>query len=135
MLLAPLAAVILPFLLWPVELVLPYPYFVEEIAKTALILLILKDIESNIQGIKVALILGALFAISESVLYIFNMLAVGTLGIFLLRFAVTIPLHSFTIAIIFIFAWSKKVVPTIFGLTIAMVLHYLFNFLIPFLRV
>ena len=130
----PVAAAILPFFLWPIELIFPYPYFVEEFAKGVLILLMLKDIDSAAEGVRISLILGLLFAISESVLYIFNIQLVGNLSTFLVRLAVTIPLHSFTSIVIFVFAYTKKVFPLLSGLVIAMVLHFLFNSLIPYLQ-
>lgn len=132
-LLLPIAALILPFVIWPIEIFLPYPYLIEEIAKGILIFSVLKEIKNPVEGVRISLILGMLFALSESVLYIFNIQLVGDLSTFLLRLAVTIPFHAFTSVVIFIFAYSKKITLALFGITIAVVLHFLFNSLIRYL--
>lgn len=42
-LLIPLFASILPFVLWPIELALPYPHIIEELAKAALVFVVIKE--------------------------------------------------------------------------------------------
>ena len=130
----PLVAAILPFALFPIELFLPYPYLVEEVAKAVLVLFLVREGVKTKEGLVFSIIFGVLFALSETVLYIFNIHSVGNIGVLLLRFAVTAPLHAFTTAVIFIFTSTNKKF-FLLGLLIAIVLHFLFNTLVPFLIV
>jgi len=124
--LAPLFSLILPFILWPVEQVLPYPYIVEEIAKGALVYLVLEN-PSRASKVKAAVAIGILYAFSESVLYLFNIFAVGSLSTFLERLAITIPLHIITVLIILFPALKDKRLIVV-GVILAGAIHYLFNF-------
>lgn len=118
----PILGLFLPFLLWPVEMWLPFPHFAEEIAKALSILLIYKD-RKNIREV---ILFGVSFALSESIFYVFNIAAVGNLSTLFLRLALTIPLHAGTsVAIYKLRFW---------GIPVAIGIHYLFNLLI-FLRI
>src|SRR3989344_9222617 len=120
-LLVPLFAAMTPFLLWPVELLLPFPYIIEEIAKAILISSILLLTRST--QIRMAIIIGVLFAISESVLYLFNIYLVGDIKTLLLRLLLTIPLHVITTLVILIFAMATRKL-LFLGLIIAMAIHF-----------
>src|SRR3989344_3377885 len=101
----PLFAVVMPFLLWPIELIFPYPFIVEEIAKGILVYFLsdtwrLHNTDTFYSKIKIAVLIGVLFAFSESVLYIFNITLVGNINTLFLRLGLTIPLHSITTVII-----------------------------------
>ena len=125
MILVPLFASILPFLLWPVELLLPYPHIIEELAKAALVWFILKS-PSNSPRIQVALICGILFALSESTLYIFNLTLVGTTQTLITRLATTLPMHTLTILIILLSALkTKKLI--VLGFLAAVLIHFSYN--------
>ena len=123
--LAPLFALIAPFLVWPIEFLLPYPHIVEEIAKGFLIYLVL-DIKKTSDKILTALAVGLLFSFSETVLYLFNIFAVGDLSILFKRMAYTIPLHLITVLIILFPALKDKRLLVV-GIILAGVLHYLYN--------
>ncbi len=121
-----LFAAILPFVIWPIEIILPYPYIVEELAKTVLVFFILGREEERSSQIKLTVLAGLFFAFSESVFYLSNILLVGTLSTFLERFLWTIPLHVATVLLIlFSGSWKKELLPL--GVAGAMTLHYFFN--------
>lgn len=123
--LVPLFAAIAPFLVWPIELLLPYPYVIEELVKLLLVIFIL-NVSSNAIKIRLAIMAGLFFALSESVLYMFNIQLVGTLSTLLQRLALTIPLHVVTTLII-LFSGIKNRAFLAIGVTIAIILHYTFN--------
>jgi len=127
-LLAPLLALALPFLVWPIELFFPYPHIVEEIAKGILIYLIVASAD-KVNKIAAVAVVGVLFALSESVLYLFNIYLVGTSATLLQRFAVTTGLHVVTSLVIFLpTIKSKKLI--VLGVVLAGIIHYYFNFYI-----
>jgi hypothetical protein len=124
-LVVPLLAAISPFLLWPVEIFLPYPYVFEELVKAFLILPILKMEKKSDQAVLV-LATGAIFALSEAVLYLSNIFLVGDISTFGARLAVTLPFHALTAFVIWLPAsLNKKFV--VFGFIAAMGMHYAFN--------
>ena len=73
---SPLLAAIGPFLLWPIELFLPYPFVLEEIFKGVLVYLILGSGVRRTQE-KLIILSALLFSFSESVMYIINIFLVG----------------------------------------------------------
>jgi len=123
--LIPLFASMAPFLVWPIELIFPYPYLVEELVKGFLVFFILKSSDSS-SKIKLAVLTGLFFAFSESVLYMSNILLVGTLWTFVERLLFTVPLHTVTTLLI-LFSGLKKKELLPLGVIAAMLLHYFFN--------
>lgn len=123
--LTPLAAAILPFIIWPIELLLPYPYIIEEIAKGILVLFVINLPDKSTQ-IKLVLASAILFTLSETVLYILNISLVGDLSTLLTRFILTNLLHSLTMLIILISAFKNKWL-MLAGVAAAMSLHYFYN--------
>jgi RsiW-degrading membrane proteinase PrsW (M82 family) len=122
----PLAAALLPLVVWPIEYYLPYPYLVEEIAKAAVIWLALSS-EGLWQKIKLALVVGALFSVSETILYLFNVLPIqGAEKVILQRLTLTLPLHLITSLVIVLPALKDKRL-IVFGVILAGLIHYLFN--------
>ncbi len=126
--LTPLFALIAPFVVWPIELILPYPHIIEELAKAILVFTLL-DLPERLTKIKLAILIGALFAFSESVLYLFNIQLVGNIQTYFVRLLVTIPLHVITTLIILIPALKNKKL-IIVGVILASIVHYFFNLLI-----
>jgi len=124
-LLIPLVAAIAPFILWPLELFLPYPFLIEEIVKTGIVYFVLKE-----KGEKTKLFLtimsGVLFSITETVLYSFNIFIAGTKNTLLQRFSLTTPLHVGTILIIFLLANKNKNL-LFLGTAVAITIHFVFN--------
>ncbi|MFH1536195.1 MAG: PrsW family glutamic-type intramembrane protease [Patescibacteria group bacterium] len=125
LLLLPLFALILPFVLWPVELFLPYPYILEEAAKGVLVFFVLQLSSRSIQ-FTYGFFVGLLFALSENVLYLFNIFAIGTVSFFLQRVSSTTALHiGTTFLILAVSLRDKRLI--ILGIFLAGVIHYLFN--------
>ena len=125
--LIPLFAVIFPFILWPIEILLPYPYIFEEIAMMLLVIPVLK--ENRKDQIKTAVIIGILFSVSEAVLYLFNISLVGNLQTFLVRILITSSLHIITPIIILIPTFiNKKLI--VLGFILAVLIHYFFNMVV-----
>ncbi len=118
-----------PFLLWPVEILFPYPHFLEEVLKLVLILLILKISESATKKIILAASAGALFAFSESILFFLLIFQIGQPGLFFQRLAFTIPLHVLTLLLMLLPGLKKKEL-TFVGFLLAVILHYGYNLLI-----
>ena len=125
--LVPLFAAITPFILWPIEIILPYPYIVEEISKAILIFFLLKL--PNREKILGTIMIGFLFSFSETVLYLFNVFSVGSLQTLLLRFIFTTPMHILTSLIILSSALINKNL-IILGVIIAALVHYIFNLIV-----
>ena len=124
-----LLGAILPFILWPIELILPYPYLVEEIAKVILVFLIIRTTSKSKDRIQLVLFAGLLFSISESVMYLFNIYQIGSIETLFLRLILTIPLHVGTM-LIFLFFGIKRKELTFLGLLLAIPIHYYFNILV-----
>ena len=126
--LTPLLALIAPFIVWPIELILPYPHVIEELAKAFLVYTLL-DLPDRLTKIKLAILIGILFAFSESVLFLFNIQMVGNIQTYFLRLLVTIPLHVVTTIIILLPALKNKKL-IIVGVILASLVHYFFNYYI-----
>jgi RsiW-degrading membrane proteinase PrsW (M82 family) len=124
-LLTPLFALIAPFVVWPIELILPYPHVIEELAKAVLVFTLL-DLPDRLEKIKLAVLIGVLFAFSESVLYLFNIQLVGNVQTYFVRLLVTIPLHVITTLIILLPSLKNKKL-IIVGVILASLVHYFFN--------
>lgn len=114
-----IAALISPFFILLVEKFLPYPYVVEEVFKFFLA----KKAEST----KIAIILGLLFSVSESVFYFLNpnysFLFLNSS--FFVRLLAVTPMHITTILVMQYFIKKKNLWPV--GLLLAILIHYLFN--------
>ena len=109
-LLLPLFTAMAPFVIWPIELILPYPHVVEEIVKAVMVWW-------GKPNAKTALLLGAIFAFSEAVFYLFNSPSA------LSRLLYTLPLHTSTFLIL---ALSRRRFFPL-GLAAAILIHWLYN--------
>ena len=126
----PLLSAMGPLILWPIELVLPYPYIVEEVFKGIIIYMILGVAVRRTRE-KLVILSAVLFSLSESVMYLFNIALVGNTDTFLLRLLLTIGMHLSTFLIIYLLAeTNRKLLP--FGVFAGFGIHFLYNFLIPF---
>jgi RsiW-degrading membrane proteinase PrsW (M82 family) len=126
--LLPLVAAIAPFFLWAVELYLPYPFIIEEAAKTLMVFPLL-TIDRPSEKFKMGMVIGFLFAISESTLYIFNIQAVGSTATLIERLILTTPLHIATTLIILVFGVKNKKL-IVLGFVVAAVIHLLYNYFV-----
>lgn len=117
-----------PLFLLPIEWLLPYPAIVEEVFKAVLVLIILRISSKHLQ-IKVAILAGLLFALSESIFYLGNFLTQGNIPVWFVRLALTSLLHCLTFLVILVPAQKGKIL-IIPGLMLAILIHLLYNFLI-----
>lgn len=118
-----------PFLLWPVEYLLPYPHVIEELAKTVIVFSVLKNKASPAAFYKTFIAAGVLFALSETVLYILNINSFGRVSLIFIRFFSTSILHSTTFVIIAAFGLKNKRLIWV-GFVLSVLIHYLYNLLV-----
>ena len=129
--LIPLYAIILPFVVWPIEVyLLPYPFFVEEIAKGFLIYFVASKKLNFSKKLYLVLSVGILFTLSESILYLFNIYYARDFSLFFQRLLLTGALHVAT-SLIILFSALKKRYLIVLGLLAAIAVHYLYNLYIP----
>ena len=76
-----------------------------------------------------SLALGALFALTEGIFFLFNIALVGNVNTFILRLLITIPFHSISSLLIVLPALYKKRL-IIGGFLAASTFHYIFNVLV-----
>lgn len=106
---------VLPLIVWLVELVLPLPAIVEEIAKA----IIVRRAEKWQQ----ALGLGLMFGLSETMLFLVNANWLGNFSAVWRRLLLTVPMHGAT-SLVF-YAGGKKY--WWLGLAAAILMHAGFN--------
>lgn len=102
---------ILPMILWFVELVLPFPAVIEELAKALVVY--------RAGSWKQAGGLGLVFGLSEAWLFLINANQLGSLFSFWQRLLLTVPMHGLTAVLMVRFGKP--------GLVLAILIHYLFN--------
>ena len=121
----PLVALISPFIIWPIELLLPFPYIVEEIVKAAFVVSIV-DLPEKATQVKIVLAAALAFTLSETILYFLNITLNGGLSALVTRLILTGSLHSLTMIIMLTFTFrSKRWI--LIGLIVAMLIHYSYN--------
>lgn len=124
-----LFAIIAPFVVWPIELLLPYPYIVEEVMKWIIVRYAHTRTELS-SSLAIALIVGFLFAMSEMALFMYNIVQTGTLSTLFLRLALTIPLHVGT-SFVLAYTARRNAFIIALGLATAMLFHYMYNLYVP----
>ena len=112
----------MPLVLWPIEIFFPYPHIIEELAKALLIFFLLKY-NSTSQKICGAILIGFLFGLSENFLYLLN---ATTIQIQILRFILTMPLHTITSLVILLPTMIDKRL-IFLGIILASLIHHFFN--------
>ncbi|MCX6816685.1 MAG: hypothetical protein NTZ93_02390 [Candidatus Beckwithbacteria bacterium] len=106
---------ILPMIVWFVELVLPFPALIEEAAKALVIY--------RSSSLRQAFGLGLVFGFSEAILFLVNANLLQNMSAIFWRLLLTMPMHGITAAMIVVFGkryWWL-------GLMLAILTHYLFN--------
>lgn len=119
-------SLILPLILIPIVKIIGYTEIIEELVKALVIFFIVLGFSTVKKGTVGALILGTLFALSESIFYLNNIFQNGDFDIFWQRLAWTMPLHIITVLIMFMLALKEKklIVP---GFIFAVLVHVAFN--------
>lgn len=123
-------ALIAPIVLIPVEHVLNYPFVIEELIKFIAICIIIlhsKQIKGNYWIF--ALLVGIIFTVSESILYISDYLIEGELSELPLRLFLTGTLHSTTSSLMYA-AGRKSWLLLILAVIASIVIHYYFNYFV-----
>jgi RsiW-degrading membrane proteinase PrsW (M82 family) len=116
------AGLVGPFVLWPIEMVLPVPVVVEELYKFWLVWLVLRSKPSN--GLFWVIVAGLGFGCSETMLYLVNFMQSGEWGSWGLRLVTTVPMHAVTMMIQWM-GWLIGVGPL--GIIPAILGHQWFN--------
>ena len=128
--LAPLYALIFPFLLWPVGLFSPYLYLTEEISKLILVASILKT-NSFKSRFFLTLSTGGAFTLSQTLISILNTQETTDVTAIVYNFLFAAPMHTLTLMIMLGTGMvSKKLLPA--GLIIAIFIHSYFNQLVNY---
>lgn len=121
-----------PLLLLPLERLSPHLYFLEEIAKLIIVLLMTKAEKERKRNFKILAVLGGfIFAFSESVFYLVNILTLGDLSLFPKRLMLTGVLHMGTIFLLYLLVKRGKT-GTVVGLMLSALIHYLYNLAVGF---
>ena len=111
-----------PLPLWLVEVILPFPYIIEELFK----FIIVKKINST--SFWAPLLLGLLFSISESVLYLTNFFQLGDFSLLPLRILLTTTLHCGLFLLQYSFRSHRYF--SWLSLFLAILIHLLYNYLV-----
>jgi len=127
-LLAPLIFIFLVFPLYLVEIFLPYPYFVEELAKFFVVYFAISRQKKARKRLEVALVSGFLFSLSETLLYFATASMMGGINIIITRFILTSLIHCLTISLMTISLNKKNLI--FLALLLSIGIHYFFNLMI-----
>lgn len=117
-----------PFFLLPLETVSDISWILEELLKIFVVYIIYTQKEKTInQKVLLVLLAGALFALSESMLYLTNLFNIGNLSLFPFRIVLTGILHMFT-ALLYLLAFEKNRLLIIVALLIGIAAHFAYNY-------
>jgi hypothetical protein len=125
----PLFALAAPFIIWPIETFLPYPYIVEELFKLFFVFNINKEEKHFEFKIKFTVLVCALFGVSESIFYLFDIFISGSILDFIERLLITVPMHIIT-GLVMILGINKGKIGLVIGFISAVCIHFIFNLLI-----
>lgn len=126
------AALVAPFILIPIERLLPYPYVLEELVKLVIVYSLYKLWSENeawevdVKSVMLVALAGLAFAASESVLFLMNSFMLGNFTAMGMRLLFTVPMHVFTTVVIYVIGHKGKWC-WVLGLVLAAAMHYLFN--------
>lgn len=122
-----LLGLVAPILLLPLEAIAPYPHFLEELVKMGLIVWLISGERARARPqLMMAFGIGGLFALSETILYLNNFLALANGGNFVPRLVLTGSLHMGTSLLLYL-TWRRGRVLGLIGLGLAILTHFLFN--------
>jgi len=120
-----------PFLLWPVERILPYPFLIEEIFKIFLAAIILNTSSSFKEKIWGGFFVGLIFSFSETFLYFLDIFR-SSASLFFQRLIFTSTLHILTLLLL-VFLGQKNKKLLFLGVILNIAIHWSYNFFIPLL--
>lgn len=108
-----------PFPLWLVENILPYPHIIEELFKFFIV-----KYSPKKNNWLFPLVLGIIFSLSETVLYLINFFTLGNFSNLPLRLVTTTTLHT---GLFFLQYYSRNSHYRYLTLILAIILHFLYN--------
>lgn len=126
----PIIALTLPFIALAIQTRLAFSYLSEEILKAGLVYFIDEETETKHKLI-ISFLIGLFFAVTESFIYSTSILMAGGVGLFFQRLLFTSLLHASTTLVMGVFLFKKKRF-FLFGVALAMLIHYFYNTQIPF---
>lgn len=109
-----------PFPLLIIEKILPFPFLIEEIFRYWIVK---NTPQKNVWFYPI--ILGVLFSLSETMLYLVNFFQLGNFDNLLLRIVLTTSLHTGLFILMYYFRSKKTLFWVIF--VNAVIIHYLYN--------
>ena len=115
-----------PVLALLIEQIVAEPWLVEEILKA---LVVTRASYLDAKFLRVALLAGLLFGLSEAMLYVVNASFLWSLEPIGWRLAFTVPMHALT-ALIFAYFSRGKGWWMVVGLSLAMAIHGMFNVIV-----
>lgn len=124
---ASMAGLILPLLLIPVIRITGHSVLVEESSKWLTVFGFTSYLGRNRQWWKQAAVFGLCFGISESFLYLSQLLQAHALPFFALRFVTAVPMHALT-ASLFSLSFKRSAIYAVLSLLAGILLHAGFNY-------
>lgn len=121
---------IIPIILIPIESIIPYACIVEEIVKFGLVFGLAKTKKNHLVA---PLLAGFLFNLTETFLYIPNIIKIGDPTLLIKRLLITGFMHMFTTTLMYL-GVRKNIYFGILSLIIATSIHCLFNYLFSYVR-
>ena len=125
-----LASAALPFLLFPVEVLFPFPFIVEEVAKLLIVVFVIKSTSKFDSGLKTIAASSIMLTLSESFFYFPNIYMVGNVATIFKRIALAGTMHTVTFLLLYVMIRKSKYLAPI-ALLMASIIHYLYNTNIP----
>lgn len=120
-------ALVLPFFLIPIEkYILPWPWFIEELVKMAILWYLILPVRCWYCRLWLALAFILIFSVAENILYFPLFVSNQELGIYWERFTYPLAMHLVTFYLMLFVSWKHKKFIFFAGL-LAMLLHYLYN--------
>lgn len=121
-----------PLLLVPIEVYIPLPHIVEELYKAVLVWsyinsgLVDYDGGRGVGRSAAALMIGIVFGVSESMLFLTNAFMIGNANALVSRFLLTVPMHGLTTLTVYAIGRRSRV-SFVVAVMIAIAIHYYFN--------
>jgi hypothetical protein len=117
---------ILPICLIPIITFFPYSEIVEEVSKFFVVLFFILKLPASKTQLIVSGFFGVLFSVSESMLYLSQIIQFGDLSVFFERLLWVTPMHVLTVILMTLTGLASRWL-LVFGLVAAIVLHALYN--------
>ena len=119
-----------PFVIFMVESIFPYPFFIEELGKFLIVYLIIeKEKQTNMHLLSFTMVFVLSFILFETFLYISDFSSSRDL---FKRIILTGSLHTLTVMIMY-GLMQTKIFFRFFAPSAAMLLHFFFNFFVKYL--